>query len=328
MAVDRLGEVAFANRQAAALMGLKQAPAALVGRGYGEVVPPEVAAMFREALATGERIDREIKVGDLPVRVEISRVADGHQGTRGVVAMLHDQTLRARMEQMSQRAERFRALLEMSAGMAHEIRNPLASIRGAAQELEGVRFPNEDDRRLLNVVMRESDRLDKIITDFLEYASDRPLDFALVNLPDVLREVAILLEARDADRRMEIVQELPRTLVCRGDADKLKQVFLNLGLNALEAIGERGRLTVRALPAGAPADPAREGARVEFEDTGHGIVPEDLARIFDPFFTTKPRGTGMGLAIARKIVQAHDGAIAAESAPGKGTTVRVWLPAS
>jgi signal transduction histidine kinase len=116
--------------------------------------------------------------------------------------------------------------------------------------------------------------------------------------------------------------------VCRGDPDKLKQVFLNLAINALEAIPGKGKVTIRALSAPGPGKDPQEGAEIMIEDTGAGIAPEDLPRIFDPFFTTKPTGTGMGLAIARKIVQGHDGTISAESKPGKGTTIRVWLPGS
>ncbi len=325
MAVDRFGVIAFANPQFSTLLGIRQP---LVGRGYAEVLPAGIAALFKQALAGGDRVETEIADGGTPVRVEISRLADGRAGPRGVVAIVNDQTMRTRVEQLAQRAERFRALLEMSAGMAHEIRNPLASIRGAAQELTSLNLSNEDDRRLLQVVIRESDRLDKIITDFLEYASDRPMQFELVNVPELMQDVTTLLETRDPERRVTIALELPRTLVCRGDPDKLKQVFLNLAINALEAIPAKGKVTIRALSAPGPGKDPQEGAEIMIEDTGAGIAPEDLPRIFDPFFTTKPTGTGMGLAIARKIVQGHDGTISAESKPGKGTTIRVWLPGS
>src|SRR5439155_14315471 len=166
---------------------------------------------------------------------------------RGVVAMLSDLSLRTQMEEMTRRAERFRALLEMSAAMAHEIRNPLASIRGAAQELESSPLPREDDRQLLQVVIRESDRLDQIIGEFLDYASDRPMDLGLFDMAELLRETSVLLEAR-RDRGFRIERELPRTMLCRGAPDKLKQVFLNLGLNAVDACagdGKSGVLRIR-----------------------------------------------------------------------------------
>jgi signal transduction histidine kinase len=232
------------------------------------------------------------------------------------------------MEEMTRRAERFKALLEMSAGMAHEIRNPLASIRGAAQELQTSKLPHEDDRQLLGVVIRESDRLDEIISEFLDYANDRPIERGLCDLSDVLQETVLLLEAR-GNRNVEIRREIPRTMVCRGAPDKLKQVFLNLGINALDACSQNvkiGHVQFRCVPArGAAGDP-RQGVLVEVSDDGCGIPRENIGRVFDPFFTTKPRGVGMGLAIARKIVQAHEGEIVVESQEGKGTVMKVWLP--
>jgi len=287
IAIDRAGAVAFANPQATELLDLRDPAARLVGRDYIEAFPPEVSALFRRALQDQARIQQEILIGERHLEISISRLADGAGGgLRGAVAILNDLTLRHEMERVVERAERFRALLEMSAGIAHEIRNPLASIRGAAQELEASALPSEDDRRLMNVVLRESDRLDKIVSDFLDYASDRPVDFILVDVPEILRDVEVLLRARD-----------------------------------------EGQVHVRCSPASSPGD-HRPGVRVEFEDNGPGIPKEDMKRLFSPFFTTKPKGTGMGLAIARKIVTAHGGTIVLDSLEGKGTTARIWLPAS
>jgi two-component system sensor histidine kinase PilS (NtrC family) len=247
---------------------------------------------------------------------------------RGVIAIFTDLSLRTQMEEMTRRAERFKALLEMSAGMAHEIRNPLASIRGAAQELQTSRLPHEDDRQLLQVVIRESDRLDEIISEFLDYASDRPIEMELCDLAEVLHETVLLLDAR-GQRNVEIKKEVPRSMLCRGNADKLKQVFLNLGINALDACGQNvkiGHMGVRCIPMRGPQPDLKEGVQVEVSDDGIGVARENLARVFDPFFSTKPKGVGMGLAIARKIVQEHGGEISMESQEGKGTVVKVWLP--
>jgi signal transduction histidine kinase len=179
----------------------------------------------------------------------------------------------------------------------------------------------------MGVVLRESDWLDKIVTEFLEYASDRPVDLALVNVTDVLNEVATLLRAREERKGAVLQLDAPPQLVIKCSPDQLKQVFLNLGLNAVEACGPGGKLQIRCEPATNPGDP-RLGARIEFEDNGPGIPKEDMKRLFSPFFTTKTRGTGMGLAIARKIVTAHGGTIVVDSVEGKGTTVRMWLPAA
>jgi len=327
LAADRSGVIQFINAQAARLLGTGD-PDGVRGRLMGQALPRPLVDLFERALRGGERASDEFQVGGAPFRVTVSCLPDAGGSARGVVAILNDLSLRTRMEEMTRRAERSEALLQMSAGMAHEVRNPLASIRGAAQELASSTLPTEEDRQLLQVVIRESDRLDEIISEFLDYASDRPLEMGLFDVAGLLRETVLLLEAR-GERNVEIRAEGPRSLVCRGAPDKLKQVFLNLGLNALEACAQNvriGRVNLRWKPGRGAGEDAREGVVVEVVDDGRGIPPEILPRIFDPFFTTKLRGVGMGLAIARKIVDAHGGQISAESAPGKGTSVRVWLP--
>jgi signal transduction histidine kinase len=328
LAADRFGGVQLVNPQAARLLGIRD-PEAAHGHQIDEILPRTVADLLRRALRSRERVADECRVNGSLLSVGVSCLQDGEAGPlRGVVAILNDLSLRTQIEEMTRRAERFKALLEMSAGMAHEIRNPLASIRGAAQELESSNLPQEEDRQLLRVVMRESDRLDEIITEFLDYASDRPLEMGLCDLAEVVEETAVLLEAR-GNRNVEIVTEVPGPVIIRGSADKLKQVFLNLGLNALDACAgsvRYSRVALRCSPARGPEPEQREGVRVEVSDDGCGIPREHQTRVFDPFFTTKPRGVGMGLAIARKIIQAHGGEITLESREGKGTTVRVWLP--
>jgi signal transduction histidine kinase len=328
VAADRFGGVQFVNGPAGKLLGLRDGED-FRGRQIDDVLPREVAEILRRAMRSGDRISQEILIHGSPVRIAVTSVGDGETGSlRGVVAIFNDLSLRTQMEVMTRRAERFKALLEMSAGMAHEIRNPLASIRGAAQELQTSNLPREDDRHLLGVVIRESDRLDEIISEFLDYANDKPIELGLCDLADVLAETVLLLEAR-GNHNVEIKRDFPRTMVCRGAPDKLKQVFLNLGINALDALTQNmkiGHLAFRAVPARGPEPDRREGVLVEVTDDGCGVSRENLARVFDPFFTTKPRGVGMGLAIARKIVQAHDGEITMESQEGKGTKVNVWLP--
>jgi two-component system sensor histidine kinase PilS (NtrC family) len=329
LAADRFGGIQFINPQAAKMLGIGD-PDAVRGKTLEQAIPRPVTELLQKSIRTRERAADEFRFNGAPVRVAVSCLDDGDRGSvRGVVAILNDLSLRTQMEEMTRRAERFKALLEMSAGMAHEIRNPLASIRGAAQELESSKLPREDDRQLLQVVIRESDRLDQIISEFLDYASDRPMDMGLFDLAEVLRETALLLEAR-RDGRVKVLREIPRSMICRGSPDKLKQVFLNLGLNSIDACtveGKGGTLLIRCAPSRVTEPEPREGVTVEFMDDGCGVPREHLARVFDPFFTTKPQGMGMGLAIARKIVQAHGGEITMESQEGRGTTVRVLLPA-
>ncbi len=329
LAADRFGEIQFVNPPTVALLGLAEGQV-LEGRRIEEALPREIAEFLRLGLRSGQRGSREFPLRRAPVRVTVSPLSDEGPGAlRGIVVIFSDLSLRNQMEEMTRRADRFKALLEMSASMAHEIRNPLASIRGAAQELEGSSLSREEDRQLLQVVIRESDRLNGIISEFMDYANDRPVDLALCNLAEVIEETVLLLEAR-RDRNVEIRTEAPRTVVCRGDADKLKQVLLNLGLNAVEACSRNlkiGHVTYRCQAAAGPEPDRKDGVAVEVVDDGAGIPKDVLGRVFDPFFTTKSTGVGMGLAIARKIVQAHGGEISIESQEGRGTTVRVWIPA-
>ncbi len=328
LAADRFGGIQFINGPAARLLGLREMEA-VRGRQIDDALPREIVEFLRRAMRDGERRSQEFVLHGSPVRVAVTSVGEGESGPlRGVVAIFNDLSLRTQMEEMTRRAERFKALLEMSAGMAHEIRNPLASIRGAAQELQTSRLPGEEDRQLLQVVIRESDRLDEIISEFLDYASDRPIEMGLCDIAEVLHETVLLLEAR-GNRNVEIRKEIPRSMLCKGNPDKLKQVFLNLGINALDACSQNvkiGHVSVRCIPMRGPQPDLKEGVQVEFADDGCGVARENLGRVFDPFFSTKPKGVGMGLAIARKIAQEHGGEITMESQEGKGTVVKVWLP--
>ena len=251
----------------------------------------------------------------------MTRLRSDRRGeVRGVLVMIADVSLRDQLVRVSAQAERSGALVEMSAAMAHEIRNPLASIRSAANELSSMPTASADDRTLLDVLVSESGRLNKIISDFLEYASDRRLDVALCDISGVVQEVGVLLQARDEARNgVAVTVDAPAGMVARADGDRLKQVVLNLGLNAIEAVGATGavRLSVSR---------AADGIAVEVTDTGPGVAAEHLEKIYDPFYTTKPRGTGMGLAIARRIVRKHNGELVVDNHPEGGARARVWLP--
>jgi signal transduction histidine kinase len=244
------------------------------------------------------------------------RGADGAR--RGLIAVCEDlSTLRA-MEARMRQADRLATIGRLSANIAHEIRNPLASLSGAIEALASEECSGEARVRLSAIVLRESDRLNQIIRDFLSYARPAPLDVRRLDVAEVLDEVLILLEHRSEPGRVKIVRELPPGLVWEVDSQQLRQAVWNLCLNALEATPE-GELRLRA---------AIEGGRliIEVTDTGEGIVPEDLLHIFEPFYSTKPRGSGLGLALVHRVVQDHGGDIDVRSAPGFGTTFTVSLP--
>jgi signal transduction histidine kinase len=234
-------------------------------------------------------------------------------------------------ERMKER-DRLAALGEMAAGLAHEIRNPLGAIKGAAQLLvggDGKPVVGEDAGEFISIIVEEVNRLNKVVSQFLDYARPYKGEPAEVDVNEVVRRTMQILEAHEHPQKVKLdvrlQAELPRV---RGDAEQLRQVFLNLGLNAVEAMPEGGTLTITT----ARRRTQRRGEKptsfveVRFHDTGKGIAREHLKNLFIPFFTTKEKGTGLGLPISQRIILQHGGAIDVRSEPGKGTAFTVFLP--
>lgn len=320
-AVDRDGRITYCNREAQRVLGFPRER--IYGRPFATVIQRrDIQSAVEEVLVGWRRVVQEVMLENRPLELQVSPIREPGSGEfRGAVAIMADLSLRKKIEEMSKIKDRFSAFVELSAALAHEIRNPLASIKGASQELLEGQNLRDDDRKLLSLLMREVDRLDKILTSFLEYASPKPLAFSLCDVSAVLEDVARLLEARVQAREIQIHRKIQPSLFCKGDADQLKQVFLNVGINAAESIRNgRGTIRIECRPE------IGGGVTVEIEDNGEGISQNLLPRIFDPFFSTKASGTGMGLAVARNIVQAHGGRIGIESEVDKGTVCRIWLP--
>ncbi len=228
--------------------------------------------------------------------------------------------------------DRLAVLGEMAAGLAHEIRNPLGAIKGAAQYLQP-EAADEGSAEMLRVIVEETDRLNQVVDQFLDYTRPSKANFAPIDVNKVtdhcLRLIAPDLEARRITSEIQLAPELP---LVDGSEQQLAQVLLNLLKNAMEAMAGGGKLGVRTslrpvspfLRLAAPRRPAT--LQLEVSDTGPGIPADMLARIFVPFFTTKEKGTGLGLAISQRIVEAHGGTIRIRSKPGEGTTFSVLLP--
>lgn len=321
MAVDPEGRILYVNREARSVLGLP--PGALEGKSVEDVVShPSVKDAIRTALARPGGPPVETEIRGVPIEIAVSVIfEEGAPAPRGAVVILRDLRMRKQLDYMKILEERFRTMVELSASMAHEIRNPLASIKGASQELSGLKSLDADDQKLLSLLVSEVDRLDKLLSSFLEYASLKPMEFKVCDLSQVLHDVAVLLESRSRDKRVQIRRKIPDGVYWKVDEDKLRQVLLNVGINAIEAVAEGGQVTLECRPNG------KEAVAIEISDNGAGIPKEILHRVFDPFFSTKPKGTGMGLSIARKIVQAHKGTMEIESEVGRGTRVRIVLPA-
>jgi two-component system sensor histidine kinase PilS (NtrC family) len=246
------------------------------------------------------------------------------------------------MEANLRQSERLAAIGELSASIAHEIRNPLAAISGSIEMLQGERAGQEesgDSAHLMKIVVREVDRLNHLISDFLRYARPRPLNLETLPLQEIISDVLDIFGAARSDA-IKIDLAVEDGLTVFADSGQIRQVFWNLLLNAEEAMPDGGRLRVDARTLTEPDSQggSPEGRRAQGEgngksrwleiaiaDDGSGIPQDKLSRIFDPFFTTKPNGSGLGLATVHRIVENHGGSVRLESKLGVGTTVRIRL---
>lgn len=250
---------------------------------------------------------------------------------RGVAASIGVTLQNSQVYERMKERDRLAALGQMAAGLAHEIRNPLGSIKGAAQFLQpaGQQPPDPAGlREFLGIIVEEVDRLNKIVSQFLDYARPYRGDQTPLDINDVVRKTLHLLESKEGHAHVEIVtnflEGLPQV---RADAQQLRQVFLNLSLNAIEAMPTSGRLQVSTgLRRSTRRGAAAAFLEVRFRDTGVGIPPGDQRNLFIPFFTTKEKGTGLGLPISQRIIENHGGTIEVRSQPGTGSTFTVLLP--
>lgn len=268
---------------------------------------------------------------DLVVDVAVSPVADDDGRPCGGVVLLRDRTLGTALRAAESERAQSAALGRMAAGIAHEVKNPLAGIRGAA-ELLGRRAAGERDRETAALIVREVDRIAALLDDFTIFARGDVLRVAPVNLHRVLDDVLAVLATDPLGSRARLVRtydpSIPELLA---DGDRLSQVFLNLARNGLEAMDRPGgTLTIATrLRLDHRIDVGGErvaSVAVEVADTGPGIPEDAREKVMTPFFTTKATGTGLGLPLARHFVALHGGSLQIDSREGQGTTVRVSLP--
>lgn len=278
------------------------------------------------------------KVGtdDCYLGVSVSLLRDNHQKVSGLIFIFQDLTaLRAMQEQIA-RADRLAAIGQLAAGVAHEIRNPLASISGAIQMLKSAELDvSEDNAALMEIVLRESSRLDTILTDFLLYARPKTITFGKHDLfHEVIFSTIGLLQqdprftGQHVDIQIDSAPNFPK-IVC--DVQQIQQVFWNLFLNAFQAMEDGGTLSIGAkikkIEKWELSTPAPIYAAVfSIRDTGHGIAEKHLRHIFHPFYTTKRRGTGLGLAIVHSIIEHHHGSVKVMSSEDQGTMFEIILP--
>ena len=341
LTVDDEGCLLYANPTAEHLLGLNLIPR--LGQPIIDKiasVAPELAHAIRRSVSDHVRTTRAegtIKTSRGQIHVGVTTTyteGDGLRTNRTTTAIFQDISDAKRMEALRLRAERLEGVAELSAALAHEIKNPLASIRSAIEQLSQVPHSTDDERTLAGLVMRESDRLSRLLSEFLDFARVRVARTERVDVAAIVRDAATLVSAHP-DRRegIRVTTAVPNaSLIVEGDEDLLHRAVFNLTLNAVQASPANGEVRIEAttldgdqMPFGAGFEAGSVAVRVS--DEGPGISPEIRERLFDPFFTTRPGGSGLGLAVVHRAIEAHRGLVFFDSAAtGIGTRFTVILP--
>jgi two-component system sensor histidine kinase PilS (NtrC family) len=323
LTTDLDGRITYANRAAQELLGTPSVD--LVGRPLltlglvGETEWNRIAASDSEIF----RLENARQSGEAEdyFGISVTALRDGSDHTIGRILIFQNLTELKRLEGEVRLKDKLAAVGELAAGIAHEIRNPLASISGSVQVLKNSSTPGSPEQRLMEIVVAESHRLSSILEDFLRYVRPKERAEEPVDAPSALDDVLTLLAHGDeASSRHRVVQDVhPRSVVVQADPGQLRQIFWNVARNALAAMPGGGTLTVSARVQGGHWN-------VSFKDEGHGMTTGERDRLFTPFAHSFPGGTGLGLAIVHRIVEEHGGTIRVDSAVGRGTIVSISLP--
>ena len=332
--IDNRGRIVYFNRAAEAILGISQKE--VKGQSFLEVFNqrmPELCERVLSVLKLAKpnlRSELEITGKDgriIPLGLTTSILGDERVGIRGVIAIFQDLTLAKQMEQALMKADRLAAVGELSARIAHEIRNPLASISGSVEVLKNEIELSGENARLMELIVKESERLSRVLTDFLVYARTAPAHTTKVELVSVVGETIELLRQNPRfPKAVNLSFETEQsTIYVVADQDQVTQIVINLVTNAVEAVDpEIGNIQISiAAPVGGADYSATEWACLRVADNGCGFGAADRERIFEPFFSMKKGGTGLGLAIVKRCLDNIDARIEVESTPGKGTNFDV-----
>ncbi len=338
LTVDGFGRLAFINPTAERLLDLDGE--ALIGLPVLDQLKSRSSELWAAAVA-GIRNGRKISRGEgmvvqgagrmFPIGLSTTTFRQEAQEAPSVTAIFTDISDLKEVQELHMRAERLEAVAELSASLAHEIRNPLASIRSSVEQLARSKHADDDERFLSGLIVRESDRLSRLLSEFLDFARVRATHFAPVDLHSVVVAVVRLIRAHPDCRPDAVIAVEGGHTPLEGDEDLLHRVVANLVLNAVQAARGPIRITITVGAAQSSEIPhgtdLEHAIRLQVRDNGPGIPEEVRERLFQPFVSGRSGGSGLGLAIVQRAVEAHRGLVLVESGPGSGTTFTIFLPA-
>jgi two-component system sensor histidine kinase HydH len=324
IATDKNGKIAFFNSAAERITGLDLSKAR--GEDPEDILPKHFCGL-KEYLDRGESISEKEMACEfaedkiVPVSVSASKIINEEGQFVGQVLILRDLGEVRRLQDEVRRKEKLAAIGGLAAGVAHEIRNPLSSIKGLASYFKNKFEENSDDKEAAGVMIQEVDRLNRVISELLEFARPTQLNPKSTDINELLEHSVRIIQQEATTKGVTIKLNLSQQqLFAEIDSDRFSQCLLNLYLNAFQAMDNGGQLTIENFIT------EESLIKIEIKDTGSGIHNEELNKIFDPYFTTKTQGTGLGLAIVHKIIEAHRGEIKVRSVPGHGTVFTIIIP--
>ncbi len=325
VAVDDAAKVIYVNETAAILLGKELDQ--IKGKKAAQVLPPFLLTRLDQVDKGGFVSEQELKLPShtgraIPVTVTITKIVGAQGNFIGHVFILKDLSRIRALELEIKQKEKLAAVGILAAGVAHEVRNPLSSIKGYATYFSSLFDPKSDNKKAASIMAEEVDRVNRVISELLEFARPIQLELKKTRICELVDKALRLIKYEADPAGIKIISsvepDLPEVEV---DKDRLTQVLLNIFINAIQAMPSAGTLTVNV-----KAVENSNSLQFEILDTGSGISPQDQANIFNPYFTTKKRGTGLGLAIAFKIIESHGGTITIESLKNKGTTFVISIP--
>lgn len=320
---DSSGMIILANPAAEFISGISREN--IRGRPASEVLPENLAKQLASAEHEDRTKEKEIECSffgkdPVPLSVSSARILNEEKVFIGSLIIFRDLTEIRALHRQMQRKEKLAAVGGLAAGIAHEIRNPLSSVKGMATYFKNRFTDDQDAKQAAQVMVEETDRLNRVINELLEFARPSQINAGPEDINKVLDHSVRLIRQEAEDHGIELKLKKGQTLpLAEIDPDRFVQCLLNLYLNAIQAMGQGGEISAKT-------GLSEQGEIVvSISDTGGGIPEKDLGKIFDPYFTTKPSGTGLGLAIVHKIVEDHAGRITVNSIPGKGTVFAIYL---